>query len=293
MNNKELIKKLNGLKQINPAESWVKDNRDLLLSQISNSGAESLSFWKETTIGLQSFMTAISRPAFALGMFVLIVSGLAISASRTQILAKTKPNESLYIARLISQKVKVNTTFNTAAREKLEAQYSYERAQDISTVLADPAFNNEANQDAVAKLSASFQEEIGNAKERVSRLSALSKEEQVLVASTTEVEPLVKIADSSKDASGIQTYTQPELITEPVAPLKLSLKPELIVGASSTSIGGQNTDGTTSPKNILDSKSTESQAANKILDEAQELFDNKDYLKASEKLKEAESLTNK
>ena len=205
MNDKALIAKLNKLKAITPDSDWKSSNRELLLSQISNSGAHELSAWEVFVINLSSVAKALSKPAYALGVFALVlVSGSLFSH---QIFGGAKPNDSLYIARIISEKAKLNTILNPEDRNKLAVQYATEHAQEISAVMADPEFNNENNKDQVAKLNDNFNQEINNVKSHISYLSTkventdnvIKGAEIKLAATGTDT---VKIASELKDKDG-------------------------------------------------------------------------------------------
>lgn len=240
MTDKDLISKLNSLKTIKPDSAWMTSNRDLLLSQISNSGARDLSAWQLFVINFNSFAKAVAQPVYALGAFVLIlISGSLFSH---QVFGNAKPNDSLYIARIISEKAKLNTMFNSDERNKLAVQFATEHAQDISNVLADPKFNTEENKDQVAKLNESFDQEIKTVKSKISYLIPKSvKAPEVTNATGTDT---VLMAGSEKATSGLQ---------------------------------------------VLDAK-VENKSEDTIINEAKVLFDNKDYSKASDKLKEVDEL---
>jgi hypothetical protein len=274
MTNRDLITKLNSLKNISPDNNWLKSNRELLLSQISNSGATDLSIWKVFVINFQSVAKAASRPAFALGAFVLIMISAGLFSQSA--FSKTKPNDSLYIARIISEKVKLNTVFDSQARNKLAVQFASEHAQDISAVLADPEFNTEANQDQVAKLNDSFKKEVVTVKEGMNRLAATAKSQ------TASVQPEIKnldvvIADSSKDAQGIQLSAPDTAVNDIITPEKVAALNSLIATSASSTVTVPAPD----EANVSN--------ADKILDEAQKLFDSADYSQAADKLKEAVS----
>lgn len=282
MTDKDLIAKLNSLKNVSPDQSWLSQNRELLVSQISNSGARELPTWKVFIINFNSFTKAASRPAYALGAFVLIL--ITGSLFSHQVFSSAKPNDSLYIARVISEKAKLNTMFNSDERNKLAVQFATEHAQDISAVLADPQFNNDSNKDQVAKLNECFNKEIDTVKTRISYLSPktnTNKEEAV----ATET---VSMANSLKDAEGMQVFE------------KQNLNPTTTPAAKATSVLSM-------PANLLSSSSTSTLPINKvettkeaevkkaanadiILEEVKQLFDNKDYNKASDKLKEVDQM---
>ena len=267
MTDRDLITKLNSLKNINPDAEWLNSNRDLLLSQISNSGARDLSAWKVFIINLGSLAKAASKPAYALGAFVVIlITGSIFSHS---ILASAKPNDSLYIARIISEKAKLNTMFNSDERNKLAVQFATQNAQDISAVLADTQFNNNSNKDQVEKLNASFNKEIDTVKTRISYLSPKTIKTDV-IDNDAKVSDTVSMANSLKDKEGVQLLEdQKNLVTTPAgkATSVLNITPKL---------PAVETVATTT--------------ADMVLNEAKQLFDKKDYTKAADKLKEVDEM---
>ncbi|MFA5184605.1 MAG: hypothetical protein WC456_03735 [Patescibacteria group bacterium] len=278
MTDKELIARLNSLKNISPDQNWLKSNRELLLSQVSNSGAEKLAVWKIVLIDFTSAMKAISRPAYALGAFVLmLLSGAMFSQ---QLLAGAKPNDSLYIARIISEQVKLNTTFNTETRDKLAVQFATSHAQDISAVLADPEFNTEANREQVAKLNDSFKAEVNMAKDRISRLPSTVKKAPVPVPAALDD---VVIAENSKDGQGIELFEKTETAVTPAEPGTGTV-------AASTTPEASSTAGIETGAAATAETETGSSEADKVLEEATKLFDQKDYTKAADKLKEVDEI---
>jgi hypothetical protein len=110
-----------------------------------------------------AFKTAV-QPAYALAAFVFVLLlGTVVSA---EFFAGSKPNDSLYLARIISEQVKLTTTFNTVDRDRLASQFAVGHAQDITDVLADPQFNNEDNKDRVAASQRFFQQRSGHHEEQ-------------------------------------------------------------------------------------------------------------------------------
>jgi hypothetical protein len=293
MTNKDLISKLNNLGKISPDQNWLSNNRELLLSQISNSGAEDLPLWRIFVINLSSLSKTAIQPAYALVAFVLVlVSGLLISQPS---LSTTKPNNSLYIARIIAEKVKLNTTFNAAERDKLAVQYAADHAQDISAVLADPKFNTPANQAQVAQLNTSFSQEVSTVKSAISRLTPQAsapaiqpaKTADIKIASQTASSDLI-IADSSKDQKGLQLLEKSN--SAPVLDLTKSADLGKIGLSSSTTLIASSSDLAASSTLVATSTLTSSSRADQILDEAQKLFDAKNYNQASDKLKEVDKI---
>lgn len=197
MTDRDLIKKLGNLKEIKPDSSWLKANRDSLYTQISNSGATEQSVWSSFVINFQSILKAASTPAMALGSLMLILLGT--SAYSHLLLAQTKPNQSLYIARELSEKAKLNTILNTQEREEMASKFAANNAQDITAVLSDPSFNNEQE---IAKLSTKFNEEIKTVQKTVAKIEQPAVQ-KIDTPTTTNNNEAVFIASNEKDVAGL------------------------------------------------------------------------------------------
>lgn len=270
MTDKDLIAKLNSLKTIRPESAWTTSNRDLLLSQISNSGARDLSAWKMFTININSFVKTISHPVYALGTFIIILIGGSIFSH--QIFVNAKPNDSLYIARIISEKAKLNTVLNLDERNKMAVQFATKHAQDISQVLADPEFNTEENKDQVAKLNESFDQEIKTVKSKISYLIPKKNIPEEPILATTSEE--VVIAGSGKETVGLEVLE--------------------VKGAENKTTSSEATSSeATSSEVKSEIKIEEFKSEEMIIDEAKVLFDNKNYDEASEKLSEVNNSLSK
>src|SRR3989344_6126605 len=159
MTEKELLSQLNSLKNIKPENSWKENNRNLLLSQIS--GGEDI---EEKNISLLDiFFKKAEWLAQPVGVLLLIVSTvfgsgiLSIKASRD-----TKPCDSLYIAKIISEKTHQAITFDEKEKAKLEIKFAGNRADEIAKVLEQD--NSEKKGDRVEKLTNDFKKEISAAK---------------------------------------------------------------------------------------------------------------------------------
>jgi len=279
MSDKDLIAKLNKLKTITPDLGWKVSNRELLLSQISNSGAHELSAWEVFVINLGSLAKAITRPVYALGVFALVlISGSLFSH---QIFKDAKPNDSLYIARIISEQARINTVINPEERNKLAVQFATERAKEISTVLANPEFNNEANQDQVAKLNTSLNQEINNVKSRISYLnvkkdSEKNTEDGTVLATGTDI---VTIASELKDEAGIELLNKTEE-NEPALNVIATTSP--VKATSDLEEGVASLTEVASSTEVVNSLSGPDVA----IEEVEKLLENKNYNEAANKLKE-------
>ena len=199
MTDRDLIKKLGNLKEIKPDSSWLKANRDSLYTQISNSGATDLSAWSSFVINLKSVLRTASAPAMALASLVVLV--FASSSYTHLLLAQTKPNQSLYIAREISEKAKLTTILNTEEREQMAGKFAANNAQDIAAVLSDPQFNNEQQ---ITELSNKFNEEIKTVQKTVAKVDKVAVQKvDTPAATTTNNSDEVFTASNEKDKTGL------------------------------------------------------------------------------------------
>ena len=295
MTEKNLIKKLNNCKNVNPDAEWLNSNRELFLAQISNSGANKLSAWEIFYINLKSIAKAASQPVFALGVFFIVLVVSSIFTHR--IFSHAKPNDSLYIARIISEKAKLNTVLDPGERDKLAVKFATGHARDISTVLANPEFNTEANSQKVEKLNESFTKEIETAKNKIVKINeraaaqAQNQNQTGQASSTPTEEDVISIAidEDYIESNGIEitgtetTEVEVDLATSTVKKedtkenIKDTEKEETTDLASSTDEVA---------KLITESTETPKKPSDQIIEEAIKLFENKDYENVINKLNE-------
>jgi hypothetical protein len=256
---KELIEKLNSLKSIKPDFEIVKKNREVLFSQIlaGKDLAETKSgfFGGLMDIFSINFLVFVKQPAFV--TIVLIVVTLSGGSVAGMIAARNAmPGDSLYIAKIISERTRSTITFNETDKAKLGVEFAGNRAKELSQVLAESGTASQDKEQKVAELSDNFKKEISQVKDRLKKITVNSPS-----AKDTEDKPSAKVkenkkpsavkpddnkifrADTGKATSGIQ-IADPEKNMIKLAP--------------------------------LDAKST--------LDEAEKLFDSKDLDGAIEKL---------
>lgn len=237
MTERELIKKLNNLKNIKPDLEWKKNNREVLLSQIANTGSDvKMTAWQNFFMLSKNLFSVVYQPALVTLVLVLVLMGGLFYGNRLNV----KPNNSLYIAKIISEKAMLSATFNQDDKNKLALKFTTNHARDIIDALSDPKFNTEVNKNEVAKLSSNFKNEIDQAKDNV-----IIKDE-IKNTNINNEDGKVFSAELSKDGNGIS--------------LSHSSTTEIVnTGSSSTS---------------------------EILDDAQKMFNDKDYSGALNKLDE-------
>jgi len=244
MTERELIKKLNNLQHVKPDDSWKTSHREILLAQVQNtSGDFHLStlgnFWMLT----RNVFASVPQFAWASVVIVLFLATGIFFGDRLPV----GPNNSLYIARVISERAKLSTMLDEAAKSRLTVQYSSGHARDIASALSD--VNNTSNQEEVAKLNDTFKTEIAKVKENLPATADTNKTDK------TE-DAVVGVADSGVATTGLTVYT---------------------------STDGKPEEKVTSTPAVVEVKKD----AKVILDDAEKLFNAKDYSGALDKLDEA------
>lgn len=212
MTDKYLIDNLKRLKTISPDKEWQKNAKSLFMAQINNSGAKSLSSSENFSVLFKSLFTLSFKPlAMTIGFFMLMIT---TSVFAHQAFENSKPDDSLYIARIISEKAKLSTVLDSKSRERLATKFAASHAEEISFMLADPNFDLEANEKKVAKLSSDFNREIDSVRSNINTWSNIEKEEKereelIELATTSneelksEDEAIISIADNNKEDNGI------------------------------------------------------------------------------------------
>jgi hypothetical protein len=199
MTDKELLKQLNSLKSIKIDSELKESNKRVLMTQISNTISADFEVkpFNNFFFYVRNILSMSSKPAMVLsGIFLFVVTSLFLG---NDFYKDSKPNDSLYIARVISERARLNTVFNNIEREKLEMKFASKHAEDIATLLMDPEFNNEENKEEVAKLSASFRSEIEKVRVNVEKSEIIETEEQI----EEQKDALVFSASNLKDDNGI------------------------------------------------------------------------------------------
>lgn len=273
MNNKELIQKLEGLKSIKPSQDWKQSNRAILYSQISNNSSK-------VKFSVMSLVREFfSQPSFALfAVLAIVIFGSIFSFGAVQ----TKPGDSLYIAKLISERAQLAITFDEVKKNKLNIKFAHERAKEIARVLSGTDYSNEEDLDEKEKLQQDFKKEIDTVRQKINDIKVASE-------STTEVNSEEDIyvvgANLGRDDNGIQISEGPEdVVISPVTP-------ETPVEA--TDDEGEETAATsTTEQETEEDENADLEEANKKLEEAEELFSNSDYEGTVSKLEEVDAILN-
>lgn len=256
MNEKDLVRHLSSLKQMSPRADWIRQNREVLSYQIFN-GQESVA----TELGFLSRLSLLTHrllqptPIAALIALFFVVSGVVgIRASQ-----KTTPHDVLYIAKIISEKTELAATFDEKAKAQLNVQFAKNRAAELSMITAG-AKETSSVDPRVQELSDNFKKEIASVRQRLNKLQE-EETKQATINAQTQSKPKLNITSKTT-----------------VKPKEATTKDE---GSKEADVFSA--DSSKDEKGIEISMPESSQ---KVLEEAEKLFNEKNYDEAASKLGE-------
>ncbi len=202
MTERELVKQLSALKNVVPDQAWVKKNRDVLSYQIFNgseSAARTLSFFEQ--LSLISKRVLQPTPIAALiAIFFLVSGAFGIHAA-----GQTNPGSPLYIAKQISEKAQLATTFNEKERARLNIEFANKRMAEYDRLVTENEGKTEVDP-RLEEVAASFKKEISSARARIDKINA-TKKAPVVTEKIPEVSEGVFSADSNKEDKGLDIST--------------------------------------------------------------------------------------
>lgn len=281
MTDKQLLQQLKSLKNITLDCSVRDKNKDVLLSQISNTFIKTDKPVANYLFNFKNVFSVMSQPILVVaGVFVFLIGSLTLGSG---LYANSKPNDSLYIARVISEKARLNTTFSQSQRDALAVKFASDHAKDIATILMDPEFNSAENQIQIEKLNNSFQNEISKVKTRIEKTDIL------IDGTNNNNEELVY------SASGLQDEDRLEISIPEREVVKTNEAEGLFENTSSDSIIN-NSSTTQDLETKIDSsveKLNEVKDGQKIIAEIEQLFAEKKYEEVITKLSEVEKIIKK
>jgi len=256
MTDRELIKKLNNLQNFQPDAAFLKSNREILFAQISNSSvAYNPGRLERFSMAFKNIFSTIYQPVAVMAVIVLFLgSGLIFGHNFLNV----NPNNSLYIAKVISERARLGIIFDETAKEKMAADFANDHAQTIASTLSS---SNNINSEDLNELNDRFKSEVDLIKNSIKK--PVDNSVATLPASISAPDDAaVAIAGSEKDASGVSVYN-----------------PNAITNTNNNAICSSTNDAVLDPSSILD--------------EAEKLFEAKDYDGAVDKLKAANEVINK
>ena len=255
------------LKSIKPGVGWKKSNRDLLVVQIGFD--EQIS---EVKIGVieelvreyaYQLRVFVARPAVF--VFVLAFAALGSFTLASGGINSSKPGDSFYIAKIVSEKAQLALTFNDIEKAKLGLEFAENRTREIARVLVD--FNKDKldKDNKVQRLTNDFKDEINKIKEY--NVVASGKNENLELDEQNEAE--FEINDTSIDN-----------LTVTDAQVTPNDDDQKVFSAYLGKVS----------KGIQLQENNTNKDLHKVLDDATELIENKDYVGTLNKLEEASAI---
>ncbi|MDP2736814.1 MAG: DUF5667 domain-containing protein, partial [bacterium] len=189
MEDKDLLKKLNNLKTVKPDDNWKNNYREVLYSQISagnevNKSESNLRIIWESIAPGRIFIN-MARPVWvaSLASILILVIGIGgVYASKN-----SKPGDSLYIAKIISEKAQFAITFNEKDKAKLGLEFATNRAKEITQILGESKESEEKKGEKVEQLTQNFKKEINQVKDRLITIKATENKDNQNQAEELEV----------------------------------------------------------------------------------------------------------
>lgn len=271
MNEKELIGKLNNFKNIKLDSNYKEEAKGILFNQISSS---SDNFVIHNFTLTQKVFGYIAQPIWAVFFAIIIIGGGIFSVGASQYM---NPSDSLYIAKLISNKAQLAITFNEVKKTKLGIKFANNHAKDITKVLASGEIDNEGAE--ATRLGEDFKEQISSVRSKLNEIKiAEESNSSVDELASTNSDDQIFSANSGRDNNGVQVSGSDNNVVVPsgeeeeVAPV---IKEGEETASSTNEVKEENAEG------------SEIENAEKILDEAESLFLEKDYGGTLNKLDEA------
>ena len=262
MQDKELLQKLNNLKTIKPDDNFKKNCREVLYSQISagvavNKSESNLSIIWDSIMPGKVFMNMV-KPVwvtFLASVLILVIGIGGVYASKN-----SKPGDSLYIAKIISEKAQFVMTFNEKDKAKLGLEFATNRAKEITQVLSESKEQSDKQNKKVEQLSQNFKKEISQVKNRLTIISGYAKAGKASEDQNKEEEPEVFGANLVKTDQGMEV----------AEPAKTEAKEETLPE---------------NPPEIIATTTKEN-----LIEEADKMFDEKNIDGAIDKLEEAKQM---
>lgn len=275
MNEQDLLKQLNNLNNIKPSAEWKKESRDILLNQIHNTEDVKISKFKIfMEILPRQLVEQAAQPAMAVFLILLFVLGGGIFGLKAA--QDTKPGDSLYIAKIISEKAYLALTFDKKKKAKLGIEFASNRTKEMESIMNSN--ENGDKKERTEKLAEGFRKEITAVKTRIVEMNIENSNNNTEMELENEEDLQIFSANIGKTDEGMQigiTITE-DTEESQNAQNKITEDAEDIIDVE-----------------ILDTTSTSTESdLDKALGEAEELFNNEDYEGALDKLTEVNNIIN-
>jgi hypothetical protein len=215
----------------------------------------------------------------------------------------SNPGDSLYIAKIISNKAKLAITFDEEKKTKMRIRFASDHAKDITKFLAESDPKEETKE--TEKLSKNFKEQIYSVKTKLKEIKIAKNDENEeggeMVEESIPDDEAVFGANLGKEEKGVQISIPDDPISD--SPQndegQTAENEEGEAGGEEISIlnnnNEENATGTEAIEEIIEESNNSNndlEKAEEILSEAESLFDSKNYNGALNKLDEAGVIIN-
>ncbi|MFH1822517.1 MAG: hypothetical protein ABH830_02335 [Patescibacteria group bacterium] len=283
MGEKDFLKKLQSLKTIQPGLSWKERNREILASQIYSN------IQKKYNIKIlalpKNFFHFISQPAWAVIFICLAVFGgsfISVKVAQT-----TMPGDSMFIARVISEKAQLAITFNEEAKAKLGLKFANNHAKEISKILSNTDLTSEKNIAKAEKLTIDFKKEINSVKSKLKEINQNQNSELGTNQEAGSENSEVFSANLKKEDNGMQV-SEVEIKESEIDNQTTEVKENIETGLNTSLEAGEEISTTTNDSSVKINESLEE--AHRILEDAEKLFNEKDYNGTVNQLEKVDAL---
>jgi len=190
MTDKDLIKKIKGLRGIRPAQEWLDSTRHNLITQIDFDKHAHFSF---------NWLKQPQMAALVICLVIIFIGGpwLSMKASQTSL-----PGELLYSVKKISEDVQA-TVASDSAKANLQAEFANRRLEELNKI-TDNSFSPEEKTQKTKQIISDFKDNLAQISQNVSKVP---KEGIAAVAERTK-----KIQENlDKTKQGISSEVEREL----------------------------------------------------------------------------------
>jgi hypothetical protein len=211
----------------------------------------------------------MARPVWATSLVSVLI--LVIGVGGVYASKNSKPGDSLYIAKIISEKAQFVVTFNEKDKARLGLEFATNRAKEITQVLEESEEPENKKIEKVEQLSQNFKKEISQVKSRLTTIKATEKQ-----SNQNEEDLQVSGANLSKDSQGMEISEQ----TKPTVQEKVLVENQSNIISTTTA-----TTTTATVEEVLNN-------TDKALEEVEKMFDEKNYDGTITKIEEVKQIIN-
>lgn len=178
-----LVKKIKGLRRIQPNASWLQSQRSFLLSVISQDKKEEK---REPSLVLPLFhfnILKLLKPNFAIALTAIILmtslaTGGVISASQNSL-----PGDFLYPVKTAFEKTQFTLATNEASKTKLSIKFADHRMDEFTQLIDNPEKKND-----IEKTVGNLTNQLIAAKENIDKLKEKNSKKAAEVAKLVETQ---------------------------------------------------------------------------------------------------------